>query len=99
MPGDQRFELGDQLGCGASRQLGVEPVLDGDQAQLLQPAGLGLARLDGEELAHRLAPPQPQRFPQRHAGVAITVAQQLGPAAASSSNRSASTCQASTHSR
>ena len=39
--GDQALDLGHQLGAGAGGEVGVDPVLEGDEPQLVEPASLG----------------------------------------------------------
>jgi hypothetical protein len=38
--GDERLELGDEIGSSAPLELRVDEILAGGEAQLLQPAGL-----------------------------------------------------------
>ena len=38
----QRFQLADQFGCEPPTEIGLEPELDGLQAQLVEPSNLGL---------------------------------------------------------
>ena len=41
---DQRLELADQLGVAAQRQLGLDPLLERGEAQLVEPGDLACAK-------------------------------------------------------
>ena len=57
MLGDERLELADQLGVAAAGQIGVDPLLERRQPQLLETGDLGLReRLVGEVGERRPAP-------------------------------------------
>lgn len=83
---DERFELADERRVAPERDVGVEPILEARQPQLLQPPGLGLGeRL--AELGEGRAPPQCKRVAQlasrscgccRLEGGAAGVAEELG---------------------
>ena len=64
-----RVQLGDQFGVAAEREVGLDPLLEGREAQLLQPVGLD--RANGSENSARAgAPPHGQRAPQADAEAA-----------------------------
>ena len=67
--GDQALELADQLGPGAQGQVGLDPLLHTDQAQLLQPGDLGLGERLVAEVGQRRPPPQGQRLGQGVGGL------------------------------
>ena len=62
---DQPLELADELSAAAELEVGVDPLLERLQAQLLEPADLGLDEgLEGE-VGERWAAPQGQRLPEQ----------------------------------
>ena len=62
---DQRLELADELSAAAELEVGVDPLLERLQAQLLEPADLGLGeRLEGE-VGERWAAPQRERLAEQ----------------------------------
>ncbi len=61
MLGHQRGQLGDHGRVPAEREIGGDPVLDGLQAQGLEPRGVGAGERLGRELAER----RPMPFGQR----------------------------------
>ena len=66
MLGDQRLELADELRVAAEREIGLDPLLERRQPQILQPPGLDpRERLLGELGQRR---PAPQRRAPRAAG-------------------------------
>ena len=65
MLGDEALELADQLGPGAEGQVGLDPLLQADQPQLLQPGDLGLGERLVAEVGQRRPPPQGQRLGQQ----------------------------------
>jgi hypothetical protein len=68
----QRLQLADQPGVLAEGQLGLDPVLDRAQAQLVQAGRVGRGeRLTGEVRQRRSAP-QLVRLAQRGGGLART---------------------------
>ncbi len=72
--GDEPLELPDQLGVPAQGQIGLDPLLERVQAQLLEPGDLALDELLVAEVGERRAAPQPQRVAQargRELGVAV----------------------------
>ena len=68
--GDQRLELRHQLEMAAGRQVGVDPILQRRQPQLLQTGDLALRERLAPQIGQRLPPPQRQRITQP--GRAIT---------------------------
>src|SRR6478609_1763203 len=62
---DEPFELGDELSARAELEVGVDPLLQGFQAELLEPADLALREALQLEVAERRAAPQRQRLAQR----------------------------------
>ena len=62
--GDQRLELCHQLEMAAGRQIGVDPILQRRQPQLLQPGDLALRERLAPQIGQRLPPPQRQRITQ-----------------------------------
>jgi hypothetical protein len=61
---DQPIQLGHQLPVASQLQVDLDTVLQGDQPQLGQPAGLGRAEVAIEEFLEGLTPPEPQSLPQ-----------------------------------
>ena len=55
---DQRLELADERSVAAERQVGFDPLLDSDQAQLLEPSDLGLGEWLVGEVRQRRATPE-----------------------------------------
>ncbi len=76
MRGHERLEFGNQLGRSARGQVGVDPVLEGDDAHLVQPTRLGRAGLDVVETPVRAISPQIQRL-TKGGGRALIPAMQL----------------------
>ncbi len=60
----------------SEQQIGVETVLDGGQAQLLQPGDLRAGRLDLAQVGERGPAPERQRLPERARGPARVAARQ-----------------------
>ena len=52
--GDERFQLPDKLGVAAEQELGVEPILEGDDAQLVEARGFVPGELLLVEVCERL---------------------------------------------
>ena len=78
---DQRLELGNKIAMAAERQVGVDPVLERGQPQLLQPGRLGLRERFVANVLVRRAAPQLERLAKarrRRVGVPLL---QLRPAA------------------
>ena len=61
---NERLELAHQASVIPERQLGLDPLLDGDEAQLFQSRNLRLGEPLVRELSQRRAAPQAQRLPQ-----------------------------------
>jgi len=59
--GDQRLQLADQLGVPAEGQVGVQALLEGDQAGLLEGWCRGPAQRLGGDVGQRRSPPERQR--------------------------------------
>ena len=59
---DERLELGDELGVAREREVGVDPLLERDRAQLLEPCDLGLCERLVEEVGQGGAAPQAERL-------------------------------------
>jgi hypothetical protein len=76
--GDQLVELRHRRVVVAGGQVGVDPVLQRAQAQLLQPRHRGGREPGGSHVGQRRPPPQRQRLPQRPPGLP-GVAGQLPP--------------------
>jgi len=66
---DQALQLTDQLAAGAEGQVGLDPLLQADQAQLVQPRDLGLGEGLVAKVGQRWSPPQRQREGQLLGGV------------------------------
>ena len=62
MRGRQRLELAHQLGMTAESELGVDPLLDADEPQLLQAADLVLRPGLVREVCERRSAPEPTRL-------------------------------------
>ena len=61
---DQRLELADQLGVAAEREVGLDPLLERRQPQILQPPGLDSGKRLLAELRQRRPPPERERLAQ-----------------------------------
>ena len=55
--GDQRLELRHQLVMAAERQVGVDPILERGQPELLQPGDLALRERLAVKIGQRLSAP------------------------------------------
>jgi hypothetical protein len=80
--GGQRLELADQVGLPAAREVGVDPLLERRQPQLLEPHDLGLRERLVGEVRERRAAPERERGAQlvgrtRRLGPACLAAQPL----------------------
>jgi hypothetical protein len=64
MTGDERLELGDDLVATSEREVGLDPLLDGGQAELLEAGDLLLSERVEGELGERRAAPEPERLSQ-----------------------------------
>ena len=62
--GDERLQLGHELGVVTEFQLGLDPLFGGGKAQLLQSGDLELSPLLVLELLERTSPPQRKRPPE-----------------------------------
>ena len=60
----QRVELGDDLTVPSGPQVGVDPVLEGGQAQLCQTGDLAVEEAMGLDVGVRMAAPHRQRITQ-----------------------------------
>ena len=95
--GDERLELGDEISLAPEREVGVDPFLDGGQAQLLEAGDLLLRERVEGEVGKRRAAPELQRLAEQHRGVVrcAFAAGRPRPWASSAAKRSASSCPAS----
>ena len=64
MARDQRFQLGDELGVSAEREIGVDPVLEGGDMQLVQAPDLVLGEALVGEIRQGKAAPELERLPE-----------------------------------
>ena len=74
MLGDEPFELGRELPVPAERELRLDPLLDGLDAQLLEPGALGGGERIVRELGQRGSAPELERLAERRRrcrGVAV----------------------------
>ena len=74
MLGDQRLELADQARVAAEREVGLDPLLERRQPELLEPAGLDPRERLLAELGQRRPAPEGERLAQqarRAAGVGV----------------------------
>ena len=62
---DEALELRDELAVPGEREVGVDPVLERGQSQLLEPRDLRLRERLPREVGERCAPPQAERGAQR----------------------------------
>ena len=65
---DERLELRDELGVAAERKIGLDPLLERDRAELLEPRDLGLGERLVEEVGERRAAPERERLAERTLG-------------------------------
>ena len=92
MLADERLQLTHDLSVASQGQVGIDPVGDGRDPQLVQPPDRGLGKRLVTDIGEGRTAPHAQRTAQRARGVGGLIAGELGPAAcASVSNRSAST--------
>ena len=84
---DERLELADDVAVAAELEVGVDPLLDRDEAQLLEPADLRLRQVVERELGERRAAPERERADEQRAAL---VRRSLRASASSCSNRCAS---------
>ena len=62
--GDERLELGHELGVLAEREVGVDPPLDRQQVQILEAHDRGLRERLVGEIRKRRPAPEPERLAQ-----------------------------------
>ena len=65
----KRFELGDQRVVPAERQLGLDPLLDRDEPELLQPFRVGAREVLVGDLGQRLSAPECEGRLERLQGI------------------------------
>jgi hypothetical protein len=70
MRADERVELPDDVTVSAELEIRLDPLLDGDHAQLLEPAGLGLRELLEREVGESRATPERQGLLEQLAPIA-----------------------------
>ena len=96
MLGGERFQLADQLGVLAERQVGLDALCQTVEARLLQAGDLGLGEGLVAEVGQRRAPPHRQRLAQYGAAADASPAASCRlPSAWASANRAASSCSGS----
>ena len=66
--GDERLELADELRVAAEREVGVDPLLERREAELLEPDDRGLRERLVGEVGERGAAPERERLAQRRRG-------------------------------
>ena len=97
----ERLELGHGLGVAAEREVGLEPLLERDEAQLLEPADLVAGERLVAEVRERRPAPEPER-PAQHVAAPRRVAlgeQRAGRVRAAPRTARASSAPGSTRSR
>ena len=98
--GDQRLELADQLGVAAEREVGLDPLLERRQPQVLEPAALGLGERLVRELGERRPAPERERLAQHRRGpFRVAVRERLAPLGEQPLERRRSSSSGSTSSR
>ncbi len=65
---DECLELSDELGVPAESEIGLDPLLERDRAQLLQPGDLGLGERLVEEVRERRPAPERERLAENALG-------------------------------
>ena len=65
MTGNERLELGDQLGVTAEGEVGGDPLLERRELELLEPRALGLRERRLAEIRERRPAPERERLAQR----------------------------------
>src|SRR6185369_6686856 len=75
---DERLELADELGVPAERQVGVDPLLQRYQPQILQTPGLRTRERLVGELCERRPPPQRERLAEQARRTSRIGASRLG---------------------
>jgi hypothetical protein len=58
---DERFELADELGVAAEREVGLEPPLERAEAELLQAESLALRTRRVSKVCERRSAPEAER--------------------------------------
>ena len=61
---DERLELGNELGVAAEGEVGLDPLLESGQAQLLEASDLALRERLGREVRKRRSAPERECGPQ-----------------------------------
>jgi hypothetical protein len=80
MLGDEPFELGRELPVPAERELRLDPLLDGLDAQLLEPGALGGREWIVCELGQRRPAPEVERLAERRrSGGGVAVGEEPAP--------------------
>jgi hypothetical protein len=69
MVGDQALELADEVRMASEREVGLDPLFEGTQAQLLQPRDLRLGKRLVGEVVQRRSSPQPERVAEDPGGL------------------------------
>ena len=95
--GDERLELRHQVVVAAERQVGVDPILERREPQLLEPSDLAVRERLAAKLGERLPVPERERVAQQGRPLA-----RIGPlcaCATSDSNRARSSSSAETCNR
>ena len=77
---DQCLELADDVGVAAEGQVGLDPVFDRAEPELLQPPGLHLRERLAAEVAEGGAAPEPKRRAQARGRRSRLVRRELAPA-------------------
>ena len=77
MLADQRVELGRHLRVAPAREVGLEPVAEAGEAQVLEPRDLGLREALAADVGERGAAPQRERVAQRRRRRARIAAREL----------------------
>ena len=96
MLGRERFQLADQLGVLAEREVGLDALCQAVEARLLQAGDLGLGEGLVAEVGQRRAAPHRERLAQSGAAADVSpAASRRVPSAWASANRVASSCSGS----
>ena len=69
MLADERLELADDVAVSAELEVGVDPLLERDEPQLLEPADLRLREVVERELRERRASPERERADEQLAAL------------------------------
>ena len=65
--GDEQLQLRDEIGLAADSEIGVDPLLEQREVQLLQPRYLGLDEVVVGHVRERMATPYAERLAQQRA--------------------------------